>query len=109
MSCGNSSSNSSTATIDYPYLSKTYCDCAQKSIQLNAQMKSLFDSKANEEFEEMVPLVSEAFKNSVDCCQQAKTAHTTGELNVQKLGRLLKEGCPEMPPRLVLELLKKIN
>lgn len=99
----------STKKLDYQYLSNAYCDCAKKSIELNIKMKAMMDRGENEGFEAMVPEVSQAFKQSVNCCQKAKTTHSSDPLDNQKLGRLLKTDCPEMPPRLVLELLKKIK
>jgi len=98
-----------TKKLDYQYLSNAYCDCAQKSIELNNKMKAMMDRGENEGFEAMVPEVSQAFKQSVNCCQKTKTTHSDDLLDNQKLGRLLKKDCPEMPPRLVLELLKKIK
>jgi hypothetical protein len=107
--CKNDSSAPKEASINYAHLAEAYCKCAQKSIQLNEKMKTLLASEDNEAFQALVPEVSEAFSKSIDCCQAAKTSHTTEDLDKQKLGGLLKKDCSEMPSRLVLEVLKKVN
>ena len=107
--CTNQPSSNNQAKIDYEHLAQAYCECSKTSIELNARMKALLESGDNETFEGLVPKVSEAFNQSMTCCQEAKTKHTTQELDKQKLGGLLKKSCSEMPPRLVLEVLKKIN
>ncbi|MEM8909957.1 MAG: hypothetical protein AAGD05_19060, partial [Bacteroidota bacterium] len=58
---------------------------------------------------DMVPEVSEAFKKSVDCCRTIKNNYTQQALDRSQFGKTLKTNCPEMPPRLVAELLEKIR
>ncbi|MEM9821543.1 MAG: hypothetical protein AAF985_10745 [Bacteroidota bacterium] len=107
--CENDGSTPKEKRIDYAHLAKAYCDCSQKSIELNVKMKGLLENGENDAFQAMVNEVSEAYTASLACCQATKTAHTSKEIDKKKLGNLLKKDCAEMPDRLVLEVLTKIN
>ena len=108
LSCANSNSNN-IAKIDYHVLSMEYCKCAQESIEVNRQMQVLFERNKNEEIERLIPQVSRAFKQSIDCSQQAKNVLSRKALDKQQLEDALKIDCPEMPERLVNNLLEKVN
>ena len=78
-------------------------------MELNRKMENLFKNNKNEEIEQLIPMVGKEFKTSIDCSQNAKDGHTKKILNKNKMEDSLKKVCPEMPQRLLTDLLNKIN
>ena len=95
--------------VDYTYLSTEYCRCTQRTIELNQQMRQLFEANKNEEIGQLVVEVDKAFKTSLACCTQAKNGLTKSTLDKEKLEKALRKECIEMPIRLMEDLLAKIN
>ncbi len=78
-------------------------------MELNRKMEQLFNNNKNEEINQLIPKVGKQFTISIDCCQKVKDGHTRKVLNKDKIEDSLKKDCPEMPQRLVSDLLTKIN
>jgi len=72
-------------------------------------MERLFNNNKSEEIEQLIPIVGQQFKTSLDCCQKVKDGHTRKVLDKNKIETALKKDCPEMPQRLVSDILNKIN
>jgi len=108
-SCQTDAASASGKQPDYDTLAKSYCDCASESISLNDKMKGFLDSGDNKAFNGMVNEVQVAFDGSIRCASNAKSEHASGTVDKKKLGAALKNGCPQMPPRLTLELLDKVK
>lgn len=105
--CSDPAANSNK--IDYSFLSGEYCKCTEHSMELNRKMENLFNNNKNEEIEGLIPEVGRQFKVSIDCSQKAKDGHTKKKLNKNRMEDSLKKVCPEMPQRLVTDLIDKIN
>jgi len=108
-SCQSDATTATGKQPNYDELAKSYCDCASKSIDLNDKMKAFLDSGDNKSFDGMVNEVQVAFDGSIRCASKAKNEQTDSVVNKKRLGIALKNGCPQMPPRLTLELLDKVK
>lgn len=108
-SCQSDSSAANGKQPNYDMLAKSYCECASESIKLNDKMKGFLDSGDSNAFDGMVNDVQVAFDGSIRCATKAKNEQATGVVDKKKLGNALKNGCPQMPPRLTLELLDKVK
>ncbi len=97
------------ANVDYQTLAKDYCNCAERTIQVNKKIAAAMDSSDNATFEELLPQAEEAFNEAMDCCRKAKARQTANTLDQKKLSRSLNKNCPDLPSRLSQQMTTQIK
>lgn len=93
--------------VDYPALANAYCDCSSASKKLNDEMQALEAAGQNSKFQQMAPKVDEAFRKAVDCAKKQKNKATNKALNKGVLVKEMKGVCPDLPAKLVMDLITK--
>ena len=98
----------SRSEVDYTAVAKSYCDCSTKSKELDDQMQSLASNGDSKKFEELSAKVTKEFGNSIKCARTAKEKATTKALDKSILVKEMKAICPDLPAKLVLDLITKV-